>query len=110
MNPALAAVVYFNPKVWSTYPENRQKPAIAPPPTLGQKLWRCPRSMRARFQKSKARATNAKEKRRVRKSSVEISASACLTNTKVAPQIKATATKAKSTRQLERIGGAVTKS
>ena len=52
-----------------------------------------------RLRKMKAKATAAAAKRRVRNRSVETSASACFTSTKVAPQIRLIATRLRSTIQ-----------
>src|SRR5438552_11330683 len=94
MNPVLEAEVCFKPNVCSTYPLNRQTPANS----AGRQLW----SSLARWnslRKMMARAAVAIVKRIVKKSSVEVSARARLTSTKVVPQMNATPIRLRSTAQ-----------
>ena len=95
MNPAFDAEVYLRPNVCSTYPLKRNSPAIAPPRILSQRF-----AARKFFRKTIAKMTVAAANRSVRKSSVETSASACLTRTNVAPQTSVMEKRLRSTIQV----------
>src|SRR5260370_13265858 len=95
MNPAFDAEVYLRPKVCSTYPLKRNKPAIAPPRMLDQRF-----AARNSFRKTISKMSVAAAKRSVRNSSVETSASACLTSMNVEPQIRVMEKRLRSTIQV----------
>src|SRR5450755_2912366 len=104
MKPELPAVVYFRPKVCKRYPSQRKTPA-AKPPRKPRQTARAP-AWRKAGSKSSNMHPLANAKRSVRKYMVEILCSACLTSTKVVPQIKATRARVRSA--FQRAGGLLT--
>src|ERR1039457_6190960 len=104
MKPELPAVVYFSPKVCKRYPSQRKTPA-ANPPRKPRQTARAPALGKA-ARKSSNMHPLANAKRTRRKYMVEILCSACLTRTKVVPQIKGTRARVRSA--FQRAGGLLT--
>ncbi len=96
MNPAFDADVNFKPGGLQHVSSKKEDAGHYAPAAGWRRRW----ARGIPCEKPDASATAAMEKRSVRNRSVETSASACFTSTKVAPQISVTATRLPSTFQL----------